>query len=41
MSVLTPAEQAIADDALVQAILMQYPTARIVPGSIQPFKEKK
>lgn len=33
---MTPAEQAVANDPLVQAILLQYPTARIVPGSIRP-----
>jgi DNA polymerase-3 subunit gamma/tau len=31
------AEQAIHDDPLVRELLSQYPTARIVPGSIKPI----
>ena len=30
------AEQIIHDDPLVQALMAQYKTARIVPGSIKP-----
>jgi DNA polymerase-3 subunit gamma/tau len=30
------AEQIIHDDPLVQALMVQYKTARIVPGSIKP-----
>ncbi len=30
------AEQAIRDDPLVRGLLQQYPTARIVPGTVRP-----
>ena len=30
------AEQVIQDDPLVQALMQQYRTARIVPGSVKP-----
>ncbi|MBZ1491990.1 hypothetical protein JOW56_24310, partial [Escherichia coli] len=30
------AEQIIADDPLVKALMAQYKTARIVPGSVKP-----
>ena len=30
------AEQIIHDDPLVQALMAQYKTARIVPGSVKP-----
>ena len=32
----TEAEQIIHDDPLVQALMAQYKTARIVPGSVKP-----
>ncbi|MEO5697861.1 MAG: DNA polymerase III subunit gamma/tau, partial [Burkholderiaceae bacterium] len=33
---LAQAEQIIHDDPLVQALMAQYKTARIVPGSVKP-----